>query len=773
MARTNDERLIKEETHDTNATNRTVSLRSPRRPRRSWSGWVTSNVLRYGFLIDCRDVLIVTRIFAWYSIITVLFRCPHDTGAIGETDPKLCRPYLSIRGQLEPYLDPYYQTYAEPYVEKARPYVETANTRLIKPATVLAFDAYHKYAVPELNKAREYTWGHWEVSGRPQLRKAQDAAQQVYEVNVAPHVLKASEVAIPYYETAKDGALNVHENHILPALSNSKPYMVSAYSTTQKFVLEKGVPFAQNLWSHVIIFVDGTAWPFIKKVYGENVRPQLVMIGERIAKYQEGRKLQSVIEQVDLSSTASFDPTTETASTVQSADTATSVHSTTITTTNGIVSPTATIATDESIREDLAKWQQKFALAADKGTDDLRERIEGIATSLAKGDLPEGKGLHTALGKTIDVKMNVLQAKIKSVAGSLPESASSREIGSAEAELVTAIRDAGIDIKNAAAKIRQWRANHENNLRQRVGLATDSTLHVLDDIRDLGLQEIGMRWAWMDGVTYKHWQKYHDLKQKFADWRSEVREVAEEHPAIAKTIEQAEILQDESMATTEDAAKELARLVGVSKWKVRSRDTTDDFDTREIPVIAAAVSAAGSLTDGIKQAVLGNTPESSAVEDIVSSVVPDTKQISQSASHASKSGSSSISSASSEVQTVVEDQMSTASNVADSLTKRASSSAVSVASQASSVADEAGSSATSFASDVVDQTSIIVPAVEQPFASSVSTTASSLINTVTMSIASSLAPSDIVGTQAGSVIDSVTLSLSSVVASIQSQSSLI
>ena len=52
-----------------------------------------------------------------------------------------------------------------------------------------------------------------------------------------------------------------------------------------------------------------------------------------------------------------------------------------------------------------------------------------------------------------------------------------------------------------------------------------STLEVLDGIRDLGLQEIGMRWAWMEGVTYKHWAKYHDLKRqvRFLETRGQLR----------------------------------------------------------------------------------------------------------------------------------------------------------------------------------------------------------------------------------------------------------
>lgn len=683
-------------------------------------------------------------------------------------DPIICKPYLTTKSYIDPFVGPYYDTYAKSYVEKAKPYINTAITRVIRPATVLAVGTYNKYAAPQVDKAKDYTSSQWEKKGMPQYKKAQEAAQQVYHDNVAPHVQKASEAATPYYRSAKDNALSVHQKHIIPAIAYSQPHILTAYASAQKFVLERGVPFVQYAWTNAVIFIDGTLWPFVKRVYGDNVRPQLVMISERIAKYQEGRKLQSAMDEVDSSGSASTAVGTPMESTASTTATTSASASITQTLSSTTAAPTPSIATDETVSEDLVKWQQKFAVAADRGTDDLKERIKDIVSSMAKSELSEGRGLATALAKTAEVELASIKAKIKAIALTMPENVQSVDISAAETEVVQAVREAGSQIKEKAKNIRAWASHYKQDLKQRTELATDSTLHVLDDIRDLGLQEIGMRWAWMEGITYKHWQKYHDLKKKFADWRSEVRETALAEPAITDAQEEASKLLEESMSVTEDAAKELIRLRDVAKWKIAARDATDDFDTRAIPLVAAAASAASSFAGDIKDAIVGTSQ--GTVESLSSAA-------SKSIVDASKSASSFASDTSGTVESLASDASSTASHLSDSASSvilgttgtvdsaasKASYTASSVASGAVSQAPAAAEGAASSASSLVVGTSTgIIESVSSKLsdaASSGSDSAASLAASTTAG------PSEAMLSSGSSLADSVSSSASSAVAS--------
>lgn len=710
----------------------------------------------------------------WYTIITVLFRCPSSSDTTNEEHPTICKPYLSIKSLVEPFVGPYYDTYASPYVEKAKPYVDTANTRIIKPATVLAISNYDRYAAPQVSKAREYTVAEWERRGLPQFKKAQDAAQQIYDQNLAPHVQKVSEVTSPYYDVAKENALNIHEKHVLPAIALSQPHVQSFGVAAQKFFLEKVVPNVRFAWTNVVIFVDGTLWPFIKKIYADNVRPQLVMIGERIAKYQEGRKLHSAMEEVDRSETTSVVSDTNAIEDGTTMTTTTTSSTTTISdTTSSSAAPTyePDIATDETINEDLVKWQKKFLVAADKGTDDLKDRIDDIVNSLTSSELSDGEGLATALEKTAEVEIATVKAKINSVASTLPEDADATVYASAEAELVQAVSDAGARCKEKAKNMRVWAKKFEKELHQRAGLATESTVQVLDDIRDLGLQEIGMRWAWMEGVTYKHWQKYHELKKQFANWRNEVTAAGLEHPALTEAREKAKTLLEESMAVTEDSAKELSRLKDVLRWKVASRDSSDDFDSRALPVVAPALSAASSMVDNVKQAVVGSTPGSieslaSAASSSASSYVAGTtgnaeaaaSSVSSAASGMSEGASSVILGSTNSAESAADD----ISNSASGINVGASSEISSAMNQASDAAQVAASSASSIVLGSTGSGELIASSLSKK-ASNQYSSATSLPSSIASS--ATAGPSEGILSSASSLSDSISTAASSVLAS--------
>ena len=715
------------------------------------------------------------RLSVWYTILTVAFRCPSDPKSLTSTTPVICQPYLTTKSYIDPYIGPYYDTYASPYVEKAKPYLEAANARVIGPATVLAVDNYNKYAAPQVDKARDYSLSRWEKDGLPQFKKAQEATQHVYQDNVAPHVQRASEAAAPYYESAKDNALNLHQKHILPAIAYSQPHIHNASATAQKFVLEKVVPFVQYAWTNVIIFVDGTLWPFVKKVYGDNVRPQLVMISERIAKYQEGRKLQSAMDKVDTAGSTSIASTTSAEGTTSAASTTSTPSSASDTASSASATPTPRVATDETVSEDLVKWQKKFAIAADKGTDDLKERIDDIVNSIVTSEMAEGRGLATALDKTAEVELASIKAKIKAIASTLPEDAQSHQVSAAEAEVSQAVREAGSQIKQKAKNVRAWADRYKQDLKQRTELATDSTLHVLDDIRDLGLQEIGMRWAWMDGITYKHWQKYHGLKKKFASWRSEVRETALSDPAITDAREQGDRLLEESMSVTENAAKELIRLRDVAKWKIAARDATDDFDTRAIPAVAAAASAAASYAGDLKDAIVGT--KQGTIESMSSVASEGIVDASKSASSAAYGTTGTLESFASDASSSASQLSNSASSVIlgttgtiEAAASGASSIAASVASDASSSGTSAISKVSSAASDAASNASSAVAGTSTGTVESLSAQLSDAVSSATNS-AESLAASATAGPSEGilssgsSIVDIVSSSASSAVLS--------
>ena len=256
----------------------------------------------------------------------------------------------------------------------------------------------------------------------------------------------------------------------------------------------------------------------------------------------------------------------------------------------------------------------------------------------------------------------------------------------------TAIKAAGKRIKESAQHLRSWRAKYSEDTDSLVKSATDSTLNVVDGIRDLGLQEIGMRWAGMgDDVSYKDWSDYHGLRSKFEDWRVKLQNIATEHEGVQKAEKEGKAVEGRGMAIAEDAAKEIQRLKEVAVWKIEARDASEDFGTRYGPPGAekAKQKVMKKASDASK-AMAGSTAGS--VESAASSV---SSKASSAASAATEPPSSSASSASSAASSKSSSLSTDMSSYSSSASSSASASASSMSSKPSDSASAIGSSPSS------------------------------------------------------------------------------
>jgi hypothetical protein len=167
--------------------------------------------------------------------------------------------------------------------------------RVIIPATTYGM----KYGAPRLAQAQAYSQAQWEKSVQPRISKLSSAAQQQYAQNLGPHVDKVMAASGPYYAIAKDSALQTYYGSILPTYNAMQPYAQHGYGVANKFAIETGIPYAKWAWATGVVFLDRTVWPKVRILYGENIEPQLVRIGERLGRYRDGKKLQSTVDEIE------------------------------------------------------------------------------------------------------------------------------------------------------------------------------------------------------------------------------------------------------------------------------------------------------------------------------------------------------------------------------------------------------------------------------------------------------------------------------------------
>ncbi|MBE3049895.1 hypothetical protein IMZ48_46840 [Candidatus Bathyarchaeota archaeon] len=270
----------------------------------------------------------------------------------------------------------------------------------------------------------------------------------------------------------------------------------------------------------------------------------------------------------------------------------------------------------ETVAEDLHQWESKFATAAEEGAADIEDKVNDISAAMFKsGVQKEGKTLMRELEGVVEGEVESLREQIIS----LVESSASGDAEEAKEAATSAVRAAGLAIKQKAEEIRSWREEFEQKLQATVTSKAQEHFNILGSMRDLALQKLGMKWAWMDGVTYKDWAKYHAMKNKFDEWTKELQELIVSNHNLEKAMNGAADVEDQAMEIAQAAAVQLGELKQVATWKIDAGDVTDNFDAAEMERAAEAAQAAQAAAEDSKNAAENQTNEAHAESEPVAS----------------------------------------------------------------------------------------------------------------------------------------------------------
>jgi hypothetical protein len=457
---------------------------------------------------------VVARLTTWYLIITFLFRCPTSLTQINDASPRVCKPYLQTRAYAAPYLDPYYETYVAPQLDKVKPYTT--------PVTTFAQEQYATHGAHRVEQARKYAEIQYEKSLRPQLQNVQGVVKEQYHVHLAPHVKTASDAAAPHYNTAKTRLDDIYHHNVLPAYEQSLPYLHQGHAYGHHVLVDVVYPHLHTAKDATWAFVLRTVWPQLRVLYGDNVEPQLVRIFERLGRYRDQQKVESVVDAVESQHSTQSESIKDVPTIASSSVSIVPPSSTTqsgwgvldeflasesSTSSSGVQAETPSAdkpdepkltseELQEKLNEDLRKWQTKFATAADKGAEDLEKRVDEITKrQVEKGVKGHGRALVVKLEETADSTIAKLKSYIRRTVKSLPEDASDTDLEAAYEECSAKTRENGLTVKERAQDVRAWKAEYDQETDNLVKAAVRSTVEVLEKIHGLGLQEVGMRWV--------------------------------------------------------------------------------------------------------------------------------------------------------------------------------------------------------------------------------------------------------------------------------------
>lgn len=604
----------------------------------------------------------VGRLITWYLLFTVFVRCPSSVSKLSDSSPRLCKPYLQARSYVTPYVDPYYQTYVAPQVEKVQPYIDSFDSNVYTPVSTFAKDKYNNHAAYRVAQVQKHLEAEWDRTIRPQLQNAQAWSVRRYNIYLAPSVSQVSDAVVPHLRQAWASCEEIYHLSLLPTYEAGLPYAQKGYTQGHYVVTRIIFPRVHTAKDIGWAFITRSVWPQLRVLYGDNVEPQLVRIRERLGRHRDQQKIESIIDALESDSPGVSERVESlsasiTASAWASAS-ASASHSASgwdalndfwpadAPTTSAEEPDTKTktrpaepqLSGDElkeKLNDDLRQWQNKFAVAADKGVEDLEQRVADITKRQSENGIKgHGAALVVQLEETAGATIEKFKKFIKQTVKALPEDASEKQLEDAYEDTIARTRELGLSVKEKAQAVRTWKSNFDIETDNLVRAAVSSTLEVLERVQSLGLQEIGMRWAWIEGVTYKDWKNYHKLRTTLNEWKDEVEAVGAGHEGLRAVHEEAKNVEDAAMASAQRMVSELVRLKDVSKWKIWANDATDDFSDKKVPVrVSKAATDVASNVEKIasqaSEAIIGTseTPISQSIVEAPSSIASAAKSV--------------------------------------------------------------------------------------------------------------------------------------------------
>jgi len=503
---------------------------------------------------------LISRLLAWYTLYTVLFQCPTNPNS---SSPTVCHLYNKVQQSLIPHLQPYYTTYASPYVDKVTPYISQYNEAYLYPAFEVASSGYEKYAQPSIQKARK----EYQKKLYPHISQVSTQLNGLYGEHLAPHTNKLynacqDAAASPYWTAVKD---HLYKVYFLPTYKQVSPYLNRAYENGRYAAVVVLGPYVKKGARVGGEWLEKNVWSGISDIWKDYVEVQVDRIKERV---NGGNDNASSVPSSH--SDSEGDPSTLEESPERKS---------------------AREAARKQIEEDLAFYQDKFDKHANEAIESLNAKVDQIATVAMEERRPNIEERMRKLDKMIENEMRTLKATIMNLAkyykpGSSEEETKKNKLKSFD-KLFEATSKVGKLTKDTVQEMRWDAQKFLATIFDEVAAEADTHIEKIDSIIDSGIQELGMKWAWeQEGVTHKDWARYQDLKKEFSGSKTKVVQAAEKNKKLTEITNWAEgdAWEGGAYARAKEVTDELGRLKRIAKKKIELNDYSDDFSDKYLSI---------------------------------------------------------------------------------------------------------------------------------------------------------------------------------------------
>ncbi|KAK9237034.1 hypothetical protein V1525DRAFT_361545 [Lipomyces kononenkoae] len=542
-----------------------------------------------------------------YSLLyTVIWKCPRH--------PESSRLCPAVNKLTEPFA-PFYSSKIAPYAE---------------PAFETMQKSYQAYAQPLLERAASATRSQYDAYGAPYVANLENAIRDQYDDKARAHVEKIMGVAS-----------HVYNDNLIPLWEDSQPYITqaqrraNAVAVYSKQVISrqvrpvvhklaaKGSELAKILWARIVKYYKEVIVVRSLQLYFDHVEPAILRVRDRIflkavseddAEYDDNNEEdEEGVSKDEEDITSVFTSTiTKTVSRTIISSTGSSYPDDTAKETPEITPPVQPIDPEVAehqleIERDIISWTAKFRTAGKNAVSKFSIEIESLFSSAQE-----------PLVQTAEANLLRAQGDIESifVAANSAQFPVIMELLAAKADVV---RAQAVEAANSV-------------LRDAESIRT-STLDIFKTVTDIGLQELGRKWAFMEDITWEDWKEYRTLKSMADDFSQIIVEIPIDDNIVRKFLagfdesiarwmaqveEKVSKIQEEASLneSTEEGVGESA-MAGESA--AANEDITPNGDT-DLPSLSSSPTISPSLSN--VEAVADSSSSSPPSVTSISSTAP-------------------------------------------------------------------------------------------------------------------------------------------------------
>ncbi|KAK6519569.1 hypothetical protein TWF281_003393 [Arthrobotrys megalospora] len=556
----------------------------PAKKARSWKGWFFSSLFRYSLL---------------YSLYVYIWTCPKDGSDarticdLGDRTLDIVEPY--VYDAYDFYIEPYYYEYLSPYVDQAAPYVISANEQYIRPARLYAAEQFEKNGLPLLVRGKDAA-----------IEIVRPYAQRVYDNYLAEFVLTGRELYDAYGPTVEKYGKQGYDY----AIEKAYPYYLISLPYLEK-AWEQGIQTAG--WAGV----EGKGW--IARRWGIHVEPQLWRIQERLGlKGLRGTRVQDGPTpphrgNPNASDTAPDNILEESYEDEDAEDT----PEEDLKETSGEQQEKKKSSAEQieearpQVEADLVSWGTKFEEAGLKASAEVVAQLDELCSKVMKEQTPLSTEILTDLEARIEKEYRDFEQGLGTL---LDSPAETKYVLMGYDGLVGRTRN---NLKEKQTQIKSRTQEFLMDTYQTTAKIVDAALADMDSAHDIGMQELGMKWAWMDGVTYKDWAKYHELKKAFGSLKTKVIRSGQGHKGLREVTDYAKSIDDAAADVLKVARAEVTKLEKAGRQRlIKACAERDAAEAEKEATGKSDKQVVGDVERDDKGEVVKEVPSSDATKEV-------------------------------------------------------------------------------------------------------------------------------------------------------------